>query len=164
MYSILAVVAFFTAVILDDVFWQKREDIPPHALLGLISTGIITTLWFYDLEFVGWALLILPITALTVSFLVLYAKSYSGSTVALPAPVQPKPAHRHHTHHKHHVRHKNNGHDSWQEMFQHVETKRDDNKYNVPPSSQIPSLLPAVYSDVKGNPNGDKHGVYTEPC
>ena len=170
MYSILVTVAFFTAIILNDVFLQDSENIPKHALLGLISTGIISTLWFYDLEFVGWGILILPITALTISFLVLYAKSYSGSTIALPAPIPPKPedkhnvSHRHYMRHKHDGGHKNHSHDSWQEMFQRVEPKRDGDKYNVPPSSQTPSLLPTVYSDIKGNPNGDKRGVYTEPC
>lgn len=171
MYSILVTVAFFTAVIVNDVFLQDTEEIPKHALLGLISTGIISTLWFYDLELVAWGLLILPITALTISFLVLYTKTYGETTVALPTPVAPKPelkknvSHRHCVRHNHDEGNKEHQHKSWHEMFQHVKPKKDsDNKYNVPRCPQIPLPTPPVYSDIKGNPNGDKRGEYVEPC
>jgi len=161
MYSIIVTVAFFTAVVLNDVFLQHSEIIPTHALLGLISTGIITTLWFYDLEFVGWGLLILPITAFTISLLVLYAKSYTGSTIALPVTEAPKHKNKHHRH----------THDSWQEMFKHVEPKRygDTTTHNVPRSKRILPLVHAVYSDASGNHirannRHDTNDTFTDSC
>jgi len=170
MYSILVTVAFFTAVILNDIFLQETEEIPAHALLGLISTGIVTTLWFYDLEFVGWGLLILPITVLTVSFLVLYAKSYNISSE--PAkPEQKRKKHYnysgHYRYYKHPRHSADDNHDrryenrSWRDMFQPVTDYRHRERYDIRSSARIPPLVQAVYSDISGNSNSS---TCTEDC
>jgi hypothetical protein len=81
MYSLIAVVALFVAIILNDVLQQNSSEIPKHALFGLISTLGMFVLWYNDHELVGWGLLIVPIFILFISFIiVLLNKKPSSST------------------------------------------------------------------------------------
>ena len=69
MYSIIATAALFTAVIFNDEIENKGRKVRSHAIFGALAITIVSILWYLDMEFVGWGLLIVPILALFISFI-----------------------------------------------------------------------------------------------
>ena len=89
MYSIIFTAAIFVAILINDVIHDTKAYLVPHSILGLIALVLVTVLWYLNYEPVGWALILVPITALFISYLVLL--SNKKPAVAAPAPA-PKPS------------------------------------------------------------------------
>jgi predicted lipid-binding transport protein (Tim44 family) len=84
MYSIIFTVAIFIAVLLNDVIQHRTQRVPLHSFLGSIVIGLLTVLWYLDFEIVGWALIMIPIVALLISYIVVATRktSMSATTVS----------------------------------------------------------------------------------
>jgi hypothetical protein len=85
MYSIIFTAGIFIAIILNDLLQKRSSLIVPHAFLGLIIVGLVSILWYLDFEVVGWSLILLPICALIISYIVVVMTS-NGSTTSTTNP------------------------------------------------------------------------------
>ena len=90
MYSIIATAALFTAVVLNDFLKKRRNPYKTkqHIFFGIMAVTAMTVLWYLDMEIVGWGLLIVPIGAIFLSFLLLDSSTYMNAPSAYipPAP------------------------------------------------------------------------------
>jgi len=90
MYSVIATAALFTAVVLNDFLKKKRNTyrIKRHVFFGICAVGAMAALWYLDMEYVGWGLLIIPIAAIFITFLLTDSNTYtiSPSAYTPPAP------------------------------------------------------------------------------
>ena len=77
MYSIIFTLAFFVAIILNDVFQYHSRRVVTHAFFGLIATTLVSILWYLNYEFVSWVLIIIPVIALIISYALLPSTSSS---------------------------------------------------------------------------------------
>ena len=75
----MIVAALFIAIIFNDLMNEKSSEIPKHALFGLVCTGSFIVLTQNDHEAVCWALLIVPVIALTVSFVIMNIRDRNDS-------------------------------------------------------------------------------------
>ena len=83
MYSIIFTVAIFIAVLLNDVIQHRTQRVPLHSFLGSIVIGLVTVLWYLNFEVVGWALVMLPIIALIISYIVVVSSKKTASTTTM---------------------------------------------------------------------------------
>lgn len=91
MYSIIFTAAIFVAILINDVIHDTKAYLVSHSILGLIALVLVTVLWYLNYEFVGWALILIPITALFISYLVLLSNKKPAVAAPAPAPA-PKPS------------------------------------------------------------------------
>ena len=66
-------------------------NISSHAFLGALATGLMTILWYLDYEMVGWALILLPMAVLLISYIVVSSSKVVtvAATVPTAGPVLP---------------------------------------------------------------------------
>ena len=83
MYSIIFAAAIFIAVLINDVIANTTSYVPLHSFLGGIVLTLVTILWYLKYEIVGWALILIPIFALLISYFVLLGIK---KVTAAPAP------------------------------------------------------------------------------
>jgi len=71
MYSIIFTAAIFIGVLLNDVLQSRKTSISSHFFLGVVAISLVTILWYLDYEIVGWAMVLLPIFVLLISYITL---------------------------------------------------------------------------------------------
>uniref|UniRef100_A0A6C0K0B3 Uncharacterized protein n=1 Tax=viral metagenome TaxID=1070528 RepID=A0A6C0K0B3_9ZZZZ len=87
MYSIVFTAALFMAIILNDLIQKHKNRVAIHSFFGLLATGLIAILWYLEYEVVGWTLILVPIAALIISYIVVATGASSSVTAtAAPAP------------------------------------------------------------------------------
>jgi len=84
-YPVIITVAFFIALILDDILQENSTGVPLHSLEGLVCTGLMLILSLRDMELVSWGLLVLT----TVIVISAYYFGRSTSSSASSSSVQP---------------------------------------------------------------------------
>lgn len=90
MYSILVTAAIFIAMVFNDIIQHGSKHASLHAFLGALATGLVTILWYLNFEIVSWGLIIIPIVAIIISYIVISTKKGTGSTgEATTGPVLP---------------------------------------------------------------------------
>ena len=91
MYSIVFTLAFFVAIILNDVLHNGSRRIATHAFFGLIATTLVSILWYLNYEFVSWILILIPVIAMIVGYTLIPASSSSiiPSVNSPPGMAQP---------------------------------------------------------------------------
>jgi hypothetical protein len=84
MYSIIVTAAIFIAMIFNDVIRNNSKHASLHAFLGALATGLVAILWYLNFEIVGWGLIIIPIFALIISYIVISTQKRSGPATSEP--------------------------------------------------------------------------------
>jgi hypothetical protein len=84
MYSIIFTAAIFIGVILNDVLQKHNKNTSRHFFLGMLAISLVTILWYLEYEIVGWALVVLPIFVLLISYITLVTGSTVTKTTSSP--------------------------------------------------------------------------------
>jgi hypothetical protein len=92
MYSIIFTLAFFVAIILNDVLQNHSRRVVTHAVFGLIATSLVSILWYLNYEFVSWVLISIPVIALIVGYALLPSTSSSIVTSVSSPPGMAQPS------------------------------------------------------------------------
>ena len=87
MYSIVFTAALFMAIILNDLIQKHKNRVAIHSFFGLLATGLIAILWYLEYEVVGWTLILVPIAALIISYIVVATGASSSVTATAPTGI-----------------------------------------------------------------------------
>jgi len=92
MYPVIFTAALFIGIILNDVISKNSEtETLKHLFIGLVATLGMGYLSYKGLNIVGWAILIVPMLTLLISYIILLFNPTTPAPVPEPAPAK-KPA------------------------------------------------------------------------
>lgn len=82
MYLVIVTAALFMAILFYDLLKENPNNTTTrnHVFFGLAAIGAMSTLVYLEMEYVGWGLLIIPIAAVLINYLILDSDSYNSFT------------------------------------------------------------------------------------
>ena len=89
MYLVIVTAALFMAILFYDLLKENPNNTTTrnHVFFGLAAIGAMSTLVYLEMEYVGWGLLIIPIAAIFITFLLTDSNTYTISPSAYTPPV-----------------------------------------------------------------------------
>jgi len=82
MYLVIVTAALFMAILFYDLLKENPNNnkTKHHVFFGIAAVGAMATFAYIDMEYVGWGLLIIPVAAVLINYLLLDSSSYNSFT------------------------------------------------------------------------------------